>query len=134
MQKPIILDEKSLDRLFKMYIYNEFIRYNFSFDEGYDCQLLGRELIDEKNGNIDITQKGKKFIENLPPSIILSKVRTQLISIIGYINILPLENLTKLITKALNQIPTAEFPIYLADEYLEKYSKEVYDQKVSETI
>jgi hypothetical protein len=61
-------------------------------------------------------------------------VRTQLISIIGYINILPLENLTKLITKALNQIPTAEFPIYLADEYLAKYSKEVYDQKVSETI
>jgi uncharacterized membrane protein len=130
----IILDEKSLDRLFKMYIYNEFIRYNFSFDEGYDCQLLGRELIDEKNGNIDITQKGKKFIENLPPSIILSKVRTQLISIIGYINILPLENLTKLITKALNQIPIAEFPTYLADEYLAKYSKEVYDQKVSETI
>ena len=130
MQKPIILDSDSLDRLFHMYIYNEFIKYNFSFDEEYDCQLLARELIDDQNGNIDITQKGKEVVENLPPQIILTKIRTQLISIVGYINTSSLKTTIKLITKALNQLPVEDFPIYLADEYLAKYAKDVYDERI----
>jgi len=139
MQKPIILDKDSLSRLFAIYIYSDWTQ-GFLFDN-VDVTLFLHDLI---NYYVDrplvfITQLGIEYILNLSPSIILSKSKILLFNIKSHNGLFNIASpnidtypntLNEVINKALNQLPIAEFPIYLADEYLSEYAKEVYDRRI----